>query len=161
VDLIYQVRRQQNLFYLEDRYTRTPCAGQHQTRTLRPSFAGHIVAMGMFNDITKPAPPLPRTTAKEIQPDIKLLHPLTRRGSGPGLIVLLPSKDDFLSITEGVPSIPIKWAEEGYTVVGVSDLGDDVKATLKTALRALEACHECSPKEKVGLVCGLRSSLCR
>ncbi|KPI35644.1 uncharacterized protein AB675_4740 [Cyphellophora attinorum] len=108
--------------------------------------------MGMFNDITKPAPPLPRTTAKEIQPDIKLLHPLTRRGSGPGLIVLLPSKDDFLSITDGVPSIPVKWAEEGYTVVGVSDLGDDVKATLKTALDALEACHECSPKEKVGLV---------
>jgi carboxymethylenebutenolidase len=117
--------------------------------------------MGMFNDITKPAPPLPRITAKEIHPDIKLLHPLTRRGSGPGLIILLPSKGDFLSINEGVPSLPIKWAEEGYTVVGVSDFGDDVKATLKTALNALEACHECMPKEKIGLVCGLHSSLCR
>lgn len=117
--------------------------------------------MSMFNDISKPAPPLPETTVKQIESGLTLLHPLTRRGHGPGLIVLLPSEHEFSAIKEGVPSLPIKWAEEGYTVVGVSNFGTDAKQTLQKGLDALEKCHECQPKDKVGLVCASTSLLPR
>ena len=109
--------------------------------------------MSMFNDITKPAPPLPETVVKEISSELTLLQPLTRRGHGPGIIVLLPPQHDFSAIKEGVPSLPIKWAEEGYTVVGVSSLAKNAESTLQQALDALKACDKCEPKDKVGLVC--------
>lgn len=107
----------------------------------------------MFNDISKPAPPLPETTFNEISPEISLLNPLTRRGHGPGLIVLLPAGHELSAIKEGVPSVAIKWAEEGYTVVGISGFAGDASRTLKKALDAFDDHEKCEPKGNVGLLC--------
>lgn len=107
----------------------------------------------MYNDISKPAPPLPETVVKELQPGVTLVHPLSRRGYGPGLILLSPDTDDILAIREGVPSLTIKWAEEGYTVVSIQEnaLSSDVNSLLKSVADAFSTCEKCEPKNKIGL----------
>lgn len=106
----------------------------------------------MYNDISKPPPPLPSIQFTELSPGVGLLLPLSRRGHGPGLVLLVPDTTEHLTIAEGVPSPLIKWAEEGYAVVQVEEraLGE---AALKRAIEALSQCDKCEPKGKVGLVC--------
>lgn len=110
---------------------------------------------------TLPLPPVPALPARQyehIAPGVMLLRPLSRKGTGPGLIVL-PSENtntyDGLDIREGVPSPLVKWAEEGYTVVEIaatalSNLDAD---PFPLAFSALQQCDACTPKEKTGLVC--------
>ncbi|KAI1376817.1 hypothetical protein F4677DRAFT_418073 [Hypoxylon crocopeplum] len=105
----------------------------------------------MFNDITKPPPPLPSIQYEELAPGIGLLLPLSRRGHGPGLITLVADTTDQLTIAEGVPSTLIKWAEEGYAVVEIQQRAFS-PAALKRALEALSHTDKCEPKGKVGLV---------
>lgn len=108
----------------------------------------------MYADITKPPAPLPAPQLKHIRPGILLLPPLSRRGHGPGLILLAHSSADPLRIDQGVPSELIKWAEEGYTVVKL-DLnafeGTDSIDVLNEAVGALNQCEKCD-KGKIGLV---------
>ncbi|KAI1336033.1 hypothetical protein F5Y15DRAFT_216535 [Xylariaceae sp. FL0016] len=109
----------------------------------------------MYADITKPPAPLPTPQLTALSPGLSLLLPLTRRGTGPGLIVLTPDSEDQLSIKEGVPSPLIKWAEEGYTVVEIQAaavIGKNPFEVLRQAVRALEKCEKCEFNEKVGLV---------
>lgn len=110
----------------------------------------------MFNDISKPPPSLPSTELREITPGVSLLGPLSRRGIGPGVIILTPDFQDSLAIKEGVPAPMLKWAEEGYTVVEIQAkaLTGTGKSPLiiKSALEALSGCEKCEPKDKVGLV---------
>jgi carboxymethylenebutenolidase len=108
----------------------------------------------MFNDISKPAPPLPSTELSELMPGVALLRPLSRRGTGPGIIVLTGNYEDPLAIKEGVPSPLVKWAEEGYTVVEIQAqaLRTGAGHIVKAALDALSSCDKCEPKDKVGLV---------
>lgn len=110
--------------------------------------------MSKYNDISQPPPPLPSPNLLELEEGLHLLLPLTRRGYGPGLILLTPNTDDPLAISEGVPSLLVKWAEEGYAVVGVEERALDRggSRSLKTALIALSNCEKCEPKGKVGLV---------
>lgn len=110
--------------------------------------------MSKYNDITQPPPPLPSPNLVELGEGLKLLLPLTRRGHGPGIILLTPDTDDPLAIREGVPSLLVKWAEEGYAVVGIEEraLAAGASQLLKTALEALSKCEKCEPKGKVGLV---------
>lgn len=108
----------------------------------------------MYNDITKPAPPLPSTELTEVKPGVALLRPLSRRGTGPGIIILTSDYEDPLAIKDGVPSPMIKWAEEGYTVVEIqsralSSAKDDL---LSLAVQTLTDCQKCEPKDKIGLV---------
>lgn len=109
----------------------------------------------MFADTSKPPQPLPTSELQKVQPGISLLAPLSRRGHGPGLIVLTAASKDQMSIVKGVPSPLIKWAEEGYTVAQVDASaferlsGDEI---VNAALLALEVCDRCEPKGKVGLV---------
>lgn len=111
--------------------------------------------MSKYNDITKPAPPLPSPNLSELKPGVSFLLPLTRRGYGPGLIVLTANTDDPLAIKDGVPSHLVKWAEEGYAVVGIEErafaLGASTLLTL--AVDALAKCEKCEPKGIIGLVC--------
>ncbi|KAK3182202.1 hypothetical protein K4F52_006571 [Lecanicillium sp. MT-2017a] len=74
----------------------------------------------MYADITKPPahPPLREVTI--ISLGILLLQPLSRRGSGPGLILVTENSENILKIADGVPSVFMKWAEEGYAVVQIS-----------------------------------------
>ncbi|CEJ60286.1 hypothetical protein PMG11_08866 [Penicillium brasilianum] len=108
----------------------------------------------MFNDITKPPPPLPTTQLTELEPGISIVLPLSRRGHGPGLIVLATNTDQSLAIIDGVPSQSIKWAEEGYTVVEIQRraLLSGAQEVLTKATQALESCEKCDPKSKVGLI---------
>lgn len=108
----------------------------------------------MFNDITKPPPPLPSPDLTQVAPGVSLLRPLSRRGSGPGIIILTADYEDSLAIREGVPSPLVKWAEEGYTVVEVQAraLVAAEAQVVKSAVDALAGCEKCEPKDKVGLV---------
>lgn len=109
--------------------------------------------MSKYNDITQPPPPLPSPTLVELGDDLKLLLPLTRRGHGPGIILLTPNSDDPLAIREGVPSLLVKWAEEGYAVVGIEEraLLKGASNLLETAVESLSKCEKCEPKGRVGL----------
>ncbi|KAM0547824.1 hypothetical protein ACHAPJ_010170 [Fusarium lateritium] len=108
----------------------------------------------MFEDITKPPKPLPTPQLKVIRPGISLLPPLSRRGHGPGLIVITPDSQDPLKIQDGVPSVLVKWAEEGYTVVQI-ELSVFEETNSQPVIReALQALLECDKLDKgsIGLV---------
>ncbi|RJE25982.1 hypothetical protein PHISCL_01667 [Aspergillus sclerotialis] len=108
----------------------------------------------MFNDTTKPAPPLPTINRTDIEGGVTRLQPLSRRGYGPGLIILIPDTEKSMSIIDGVPSQLIKWAEEGYTVIEIQQraLRQGVQSALNKAIDALMSCEKCGPKGKIGLV---------
>ncbi|CAF3489930.1 unnamed protein product [Fusarium graminearum] len=108
----------------------------------------------MFSDITQPPKPLPTPQLKAVRPGVSLLPPLSRRGHGPGLVVLAPSSGDLLKIEDGVPSVLVKWAEEGYTVVQI-DASAFKEGDSKDVLReALETMHQCDKYDdgNIGLV---------
>ena len=73
----------------------------------------------MYADISKPPAPLPSINLKTLRTGLSLLYPLSRRGHGPGLIILSATTEDPLAFYEGVPSSLVKWAEEGYAVVQI------------------------------------------
>lgn len=112
----------------------------------------------MFQDITKPPPPLPQVELKQLDAGVSVLSPLIRRGTGPPLIILAADNEDSTKIVEGVPSHLIKWAEEGYTVAEIQRqaLEKDAAGTLKRSIEALRANPKCEPKDKIGLVCKFR-----
>ncbi|KAF0322995.1 lea domain protein [Colletotrichum asianum] len=106
-----------------------------------------------YADITKPPKPLPQNHLEAVAEGISLLLPLSRRGTGPGLILLVPSLDKALAIEEGVPSLPVKWAEEGYTVAAIEQgaLKGNALQALQAATTALKGSDKCEPKDVVGL----------
>jgi carboxymethylenebutenolidase len=109
----------------------------------------------MYVDISKPPKAMPKAQPKTIQLGITLLPPLSHRGHGPGLILLVPDSNSQLTITDGVPSAIIKWAEEGYTVVTLqaSALKAESPASiLGQSVAALTSCKQCDTKDKIGLV---------
>lgn len=108
----------------------------------------------MFQDISKPPPPLPAIELRQVDVGVTILSPLVRRGEGPPLILLVADNDDSTNIIEGVPSHLIKWAEEGYTVVEVQQkaLENDAASVLKRSIEALTQHPKCAPKDKIGVV---------
>src|SRR6478752_7457284 len=106
----------------------------------------------MYADISKPPAPLPQPKPQAIADGITLLPPLSRLGHGPGLVILHPDSEKHLEITQGVPSVLVKWAEEGYAVVEIQAraLKGDV---LRTAVEALRGCEGFVNGSKIGLIC--------
>lgn len=104
-------------------------------------------------------PVAPRTTLKKIASHITLLEPLSRRGQGPGLVILVQESgliDDASTtrIERGIPSPLMKWAEESYTVVEITQLAlEHEPSALKLALAELARCHTTVPKHAVGIIC--------
>ena len=102
-------------------------------------------------------PFLPETRLKQFAPGLTILQPLSRRGVGPGLIVLVSDTglagSSALAIENGVPSPLMKWAEEGYTVVEVTKTAlarpDDA---IRWALEELRSCKTVDIQDVVGLV---------
>lgn len=115
----------------------------------------------MFQDITKPPPPLPAVEFRQLEVGVTILSPLVRRGTGPPLIILAPNNDDGEKIVEGVPSHLIKWAEEGFTVAEIQQkaLEKDAAGALKRSIEAIRENPKCEPKEKIGLVCECLSQI--
>lgn len=109
----------------------------------------------MFNDITKPPPPLPAADLQTLEDGVSFLSPLSRRGHGPGIILLVSDTDDQMMIADGVPSHLVKWAEEGYATVEIQLKAiKEGKATdvLAKAVEALDSNEKCQPKGKIGIV---------
>lgn len=109
----------------------------------------------MYADISKPPPPLAQPQLKDISQGLNILPPLTRcKEAGPGVIILVPDGSPSVQIEKGVPSLSLKWAEEGYAVAEVQASyfeGED-SSSLKRAIDALKDCAECSSADRVGLV---------
>lgn len=105
-----------------------------------------------------PPPALPRTNIRRITPNVTLLEPLSRQGHGPGLVILVSESgvvngESPTRIEDGVPSPLMKWAEESYTVVEVTQKALFCETDpLKLALTALAACHTTKPKHTVGIL---------
>ncbi|KAJ7581138.1 NTF2-like protein [Mycena floridula] len=98
------------------------------------------------------APLVSLSTNAVIQP------PLTRRGTGPGMIAFLPSSATLkASIRAEKPLDPEpvqKWAEEGFAVVGVTagDPGWTVAEGLSKGIEALLKLKELDTKDKFAVV---------
>lgn len=108
-------------------------------------------------DVDEPPVPLPCAAVREIGTDITLQPPLSRRGHGPGLIIVLP-KDLELDADQQTLDPPPrqKWAEEGYAVVEIQlSGGNDGPLTdaINVGIDALNALKECDVKDEFGLVC--------
>jgi len=89
--------------------------------------------------------------------DNVILQPPLSRPSGSGTVIFLPNRDRIG--LEPVPAKPghadpqTKWAEEGYTVVAVTDYdGLVVEDVLKQALDALQAHDKVDVKDKCAVV---------
>lgn len=108
----------------------------------------------LYGDISQPPPALPQPHLKQLRKGVSLLLPLSRRGYGPGLIILVPDHDKQLSIEDGIPSPLMKWGEEGYVVVEIqsSALAGAEESFLREAINAIKVCEKCDQKEKIGVV---------
>lgn len=115
-----------------------------------------------------PPKPVPPQQPEEIAQGITLLRPLSRKGHGPGLIILAPPSPPIQDnnnpttsspeIQNGIPSLRMKWAEEGYCVAQIqphasSSSASSSSSALQIAVQALQACAECEPKEQMGIIC--------
>lgn len=96
---------------------------------------------------------LPDAPLQELAAGIKLQPPLSRRGHGPGVIVVLPSRLSLRPHAKCGLKTPLdpdpvqKWAEEGFAVVGVQlSANSDITETLAAAIAGLESCPEVDNK---------------
>ncbi len=121
--------------------------------------------------------PLPSAPIIRLAGNATLQPPLSRRGYGPGLVVITP--EDPLSPSERVPRdkrengnesdsrniktldpLPQKkWAEEGYAVVQLNPRGGeqgegewDIATALGQAIGALETLEACNVGDRFGLI---------
>ncbi|KAL7914943.1 hypothetical protein GGI35DRAFT_474648 [Trichoderma velutinum] len=116
------------------------------------------------------APPLPSAPSSALPDPFSVLQPpLSRRGSGPGLILVLPSPSTIPPLGPGTekpldPEPLLKWAEEGFAVVAITlpeskaELTDDdnyeseVINLIWEALDVLKKYESVDIKDKFGLV---------
>ena len=104
---------------------------------------------------TEPIPALPNAMPFNFEPSITIQPPLSRRGTGPGLILIVSADLDLNSHEKTLDPPPLqKWAEESYAVAQIT-IGDDACALsekLGAALVALKRLPECESADKVGVV---------
>ncbi|RDL36456.1 NTF2-like protein [Venustampulla echinocandica] len=98
---------------------------------------------------------LPATERIELGVGVSLQPPLSRRGHGPGLIVVVPEGSLQQHITSDLLPPLQKWAEEGFAVVEIQadalDIEEDAGKVLGRAIAGLEQCSSCEG-DKVALV---------
>ncbi|KAF2266033.1 hypothetical protein CC78DRAFT_559507 [Lojkania enalia] len=89
----------------------------------------------------------------EISPHLAFQPPLSRRGTGPGVILVLDHYAPVERNEDRLDPPPLqKWAEEGFAVVQVLVPGKDDEFPLKRALELLKACEACEFGAGVGLI---------
>ena len=101
-----------------------------------------------------PLPSAPLQTLSET-PSIVLQPPLTRRGTGPGLIIILPPSLAFQPNPKGKPLDPEpvqKWAEEGFAVVGITATETELEGAMAIAVKGLERLEEVDIKDKIAVL---------
>ncbi|KAF5388214.1 hypothetical protein D9615_000053 [Tricholomella constricta] len=103
--------------------------------------------------VALPSAPLVVLTESEV-----LQPPLTRRGTGPGIILVLPHLEDLNLRKTGAKPLdpePIqKWAEEGFAVAGItpSSAGWSFEQSLKRTTDALLDLKELDTRDKFAVV---------
>ncbi|KIY03085.1 uncharacterized protein Z520_01552 [Fonsecaea multimorphosa CBS 102226] len=106
---------------------------------------------------------LPTAELVRVSDHISLLPPLSRKGRGPGLIIVLPANAPRYAAggvvcEDGIPPPLLKWAEEGFAVAEIRGEEFSQGTTLETALilgdalSALERCEKCDYNDGVGMV---------
>jgi hypothetical protein len=120
--------------------------------------------VGTDHQIPKPGPTSsPNAQQSAVGPGIIIQPPLTRRGLGPPLLLLVDQGLDVQSHKKTLDPPPlIKWAEEGFCVAQLQALpvsadasfGEAKSLASQVLLAALEIAkrEECVPKDKIGLV---------
>lgn len=92
---------------------------------------------------------------KRVRQGLSVLPPLSRRGWGPGLIILVPDSAHQLTISDGVPSPLIKWAEEGYTVAQLDASALEKEDAQEMIYEAIHALRQCKEYERSSSLVGL------
>ena len=96
--------------------------------------------------------PLPKPYIIKLNPGVFLLPVLSRQGTGPGMIVIVPDDpSDQLTQFNNIPSPSLKWAEEGCNVVEVQESAIDRGYALDQAMRTFAQQDRCTPCA-VGLI---------
>jgi len=137
---------------------------------LRPEFvlfvntsSSIVLLMPKMGDATLPTEepvPLPSAELIHLGPGITLQPPLSRRGHGPGMIVVVPDSDkpkieNGISETETLSPLQ-KWAEEGFATVEI--IGSAISTglwsleSIQLALDGLTACPSFDRENGVGLI---------
>lgn len=109
-------------------------------------------------DANAPTSQRPSAPSVQVTPEISLQPPLSRRGNGPGLVLVVPRDLDLSRHEKTLDPPPRqKWAEEGYAVAQILDDGkSNIADQFRIALAKLEELPECSG-DRHGLV-GMTSS---
>ncbi|KAI9926204.1 hypothetical protein MW887_004667 [Aspergillus wentii] len=106
-----------------------------------------------MNEVGIPPASSPAPNVYEIEPGVRLLRPLSRRGIGPGMIILLPDGSaSKLILNNGVPTPSLKWAEEAYVVIEIRKSAMDRGYTLNQAVESLTQHDQCVQHDTIGLV---------
>ncbi|BGP19996.1 hypothetical protein JCM10213_006773 [Rhodosporidiobolus nylandii] len=116
-----------------------------------------------------PLLPMPSAEVISLAPNVQIQPPLSRRGHGPGLLVVVPESAGLAQVeeengtaTEQKPLDPmplVKWAEEGYAVLQVEYVEDaklkdgewGIERVLEDGVRWLTEMDECT-SDKLGLI---------
>jgi carboxymethylenebutenolidase len=107
------------------------------------------------------AAPLPTAELKDLAAGVSLLPPLSRRGHGPGMIILLPNETPSYTnggtvCSDGIPPPLLKWAEEGFAVVQILEAtleqATNVNELFELAISALKGCEQCHEEDGIGLI---------
>jgi carboxymethylenebutenolidase len=110
-----------------------------------------------MGEATPPSAPPSYPDPQIISSQITLQAPLSRRGKGPGLILVLNTSALIEKSEKHLDPPPLqKWAEEGFTVVQLIVPGkveDGGEFPLKKALEVLKSCDACDFEKGVGLIC--------
>ncbi|EXJ89904.1 carboxymethylenebutenolidase [Capronia epimyces CBS 606.96] len=111
-------------------------------------------------DVEEPVQ-LPTAELVRVDEHISLLPPLSRRGYGPGLIIILPEETPAYAqggvvCEDGVPPPLLKWAEEGFATVEIREAAftrsGSVQSVLGRAVAALGACERCREEGGIGVI---------
>jgi carboxymethylenebutenolidase len=107
------------------------------------------------------ATPLPTVELKDLSAGVSLLPPLSRRGHGPGMIILLPNETpSYINggtvCSDGIPPPLLKWAEKGFADVQVLEAAleqaTDANELFELAISELKSCEQCHEEDGIGLV---------
>ena len=106
--------------------------------------------------------PLPMSPITQLASNCRLQRPLSRRGHGPGLLILTAPHTASTNNKTLDPEPIQKWAEEGFAVIEVTIYDDEDDNTGKwqwnvdncvaKAIATFAALPECSEKHKFGMV---------
>ncbi|KAK6379086.1 hypothetical protein LTS17_006790 [Exophiala oligosperma] len=109
----------------------------------------------------EPPVTLPTAELSKVGEHISLLPPLSRRGKGPGLILVLPQntpaypEGGTVCVNQTPPPL-LKWAEEGFAVVEVREpafkSASGAQEAIAKAVAALERCDKCNENDGIGLI---------